>query len=68
MFKINNKNTRMTSLRLLLFCVSIVGFEQVNISWEVEHCIKLISVTLIRSNKKSRFSRNRKYKVLVFGK
>ena len=44
MFKVNNKNTRKTSLMSLLcffgenvshlfFGVSLVGFEQVNVSW-----------------------------------
>ena len=33
MFKVNNKNTRTTSVTA--FCtVSIVDFEQVNVSWE----------------------------------
>ena len=33
MFKVNNKNTRMTSL--MSFGVSIVNFEQVNAGWEI---------------------------------
>ena len=34
MFKVNNKNTRMTSMTLFS-SVSIVYFEQVNVSWDV---------------------------------
>ena len=34
MFKVNNKNTRMTSMTRF-FSVSIVDFEQVNVSWDV---------------------------------
>ena len=34
MFKVNNKNTRKTSLTPFS-SVSIVGFEQVNVSWDV---------------------------------
>ena len=34
MFKVNYKNTRMTSM-MPLSSVSIVGFEQVNVSWDV---------------------------------
>ena len=34
MFKVNNKNTRMTSMTHFS-SVSIVEFEQVNVSWDV---------------------------------
>ena len=34
MFKVNNKNTRMTSM-IHFSSVSIVDFEQVNVSWDV---------------------------------
>ena len=34
MFKVNNKNTRITSMTLFS-SVSIADFEQVNVSWDV---------------------------------
>ena len=34
MFKVNNKNTRMTSM-IHFSSASIVDFEQVNVSWDV---------------------------------
>ena len=34
MFKVNNKNTRMTSM-ILFSSALIVDFEQINVSWDV---------------------------------
>ena len=34
MFKVNNKNTRMTSM-MRFSSISIVEFKQVNVSWDV---------------------------------
>ena len=43
MFKVNNKNTRTTSLTFHIFSsVSIVEFEQVNIRWDaMNHIVKV---------------------------
>ena len=59
MLKVNNKDTRKTSVSLLLtfsiflnfFSVSIAGFEQVHACWEVEHkwtrLTSILSLTVI---------------------
>ena len=40
MFKINNKDTKMTSLTPV-YSVSVVNFEQVNVCWDISKLSKL---------------------------